>query len=654
MSNKMVALGTFDSWSKPDLTSLTAPEKERYEQKYSAMRLYCSGASTQEIVNATGLKRQSVDYYAKRCMQAAPDGSWWGCRALLPNILINGYHRTKPAKPKLTECQGGQSGVLTQTFEKYPGLEDDFIKLVVASEKTKNVSEYKERSVTYHHAFLHLLKARGATNNEWPFYTKHLGRRSVSEYVKQVKLDNLHRVIMNEGERAAKAHLSVGRALRPTLVFTEPFDAVEIDAYKWDCHSSVQFKTPDGLYTNVRISRLWVLMMVDCASKAILSYKCVFRSEVAATDVIDVMRNSIQGQPRPEPAIEGLIYPDGSGIPSAVLEHCKDIVFSTVKFDGALAHLSEKVTNTARKELGYFWTLGSPGHFERRPHIECVNGLLSTNVFCRLPSTTGHNPNNGRADRCEQVATQVPILADHLMHLLDVEIAQYNARISEGLFWLSPLEFIQQKMAKDHQHFLARRLPQSSDEEGGVLQMKKIVIVRGSVKQGRHPYIQFLRVRYSSVILSDAWGLIGEKILIRIDENDLRVITAYTLKGCLLCKLIAIGKWADTRHDLRTRQAINSKMSDGTLQVALGQDPVQVYLAFLSTRAKGGAVIHAGTATEAKRVADEAGMLLTATEPPLTFNVVEEGRPLEFSDSLIIGKENPDLNEILNQKRRRS
>jgi len=368
--------------------------------------------------------------------------------------------------------------------------------------------------------------------------------------------------------------------------------------------------------------------------------------------VVDVMRYSVVGQQKPEPGIEGLIYPEGSGLPNDVIPQCKGALFTVVKFDGALAHLSVKVTNAARKELGYFWTVGAPAHFERRPCVEHVFGLLSNNVFCRLLSTTGHGPNNGRAENCEEVATQAPILVEHLLHLLDVEIAQHNTRMSEGLFFLSPLDFIRQKLEKDHQHFMVRTLPDASAMGDTILQMKKTVNVRGSKKNGRHPYIQFMKVRYTSSYLHDAWAMIGSKVVLHIDENDLRFVTAFTMEGFLLGKLVAVGKWADTKHDLRTRKAINSKVADRTLQVSFEQDPVLAYLAFLSkSKSKKSIAISADSATEAKRVASEAGAPLVVSGSANNSIPALEGKPLEFSDSLIIGRKIPDLNELLRKRR---
>ncbi|MCF5511982.1 hypothetical protein, partial [Pseudomonas sp. PA-3-6H] len=426
LSKRAIALGTFHDWPKPELVGLTDQEIEKFQLKFLAMKLYCEGLPLNSIVAATGINRQCINYYASRCMQLAPDGLCWGCRALLPYLHTKKYSRSKQAAPKLPEAQGGYSGLLGAVLKKYPDLESRFIRKVLSYSDPESESEYAISSKTLHKIFLASLKEFGVKEDEWPFNTLYQGQRTIYDYIKNIRESNFSRMIRLEGTREAKAHMAVGKGPRPGLVYTEPFEAVEIDGYKIDCHSSVLMKAPNGTYIPKRISRIWVVLMIDCASGAVLSYKCVFRSEISATDVVDVMRYSVVGQQKPEPGIEGLIYPEGSGLPNDVIPQCKGALFTVVKFDGALAHLSVKVTNAARKELGYFWTVGAPAHFERRPCVEHVFGLLSNNVFCRLLSTTGHGPNNGRAENCEEVATQAPILVEHLLHLLDVEIAQHN------------------------------------------------------------------------------------------------------------------------------------------------------------------------------------------------------------------------------------
>jgi hypothetical protein len=104
--------------------------------------------------------------------------------------------------------------------------------------------------------------------------------------------------------------------------------------------------------------------------------------------------------------------------------------------------------------------------------------------------------------------------------------------------------------------------------------IKIVKTVRGSQKNGRAPYVQYHRVRYTSPLLASTAELIGAKLTLHIRRKDLRHLTAYYADGSKLGILQAGQGWAKTRHNLALRKHIFREMDDGTLSVAPGTDPV--------------------------------------------------------------------------------
>jgi hypothetical protein len=104
--------------------------------------------------------------------------------------------------------------------------------------------------------------------------------------------------------------------------------------------------------------------------------------------------------------------------------------------------------------------------------------------------------------------------------------------------------------------------------------VKIVKTVRGNQKNGRAPYVQYQRVRYTSSILASTAELIGTKLTLHIRRKDLRHITAYYADGSYLGILEAGQGWAKTRHNLALRKHIFREIADGTLSVAPGTDPV--------------------------------------------------------------------------------
>lgn len=603
----------FLSWGERQLGG-QGKELEAYEKKYTALKLYALGISGRDIYEQTGISDKLVNYYANRCLMIAPDGTFWGLRALISNKRLKEYNRTKPVESKLPEQQGGMAGVLFQLFEAYPTLEPMLYSRINKS-RHSNPHEHKLSPKALFAIFMAALESLGVPKDGWPYNTKHRGRRSITLYMQAVLQQNFTKSVANREESAAKAHLAVGRGERTVVHSIEPYDTMEIDAHHIDCFCTVGFQTPEGVEADVALSRLWILFLLECASDSIVSHTVVYRSEVGASDIIDLFRKALSMHVRPLPVVENLRYAPGSGHPSEVIPACCGAVWNVVKCDGALAHLSDQVTSLARKSLGFALNIGPPGHFERRPTVERTFQMIATSLFGRLPSTTGHAPGIGRGDDPEETARVLSIRDTHIRHLLDVTVANHNATPSEGLGFLSPLKFIEKKMAVNGGNLLFRYLPGGVlGRAAGALNSRCELTVRGSRKDGRLPYVQFHRVHYTNAVLQSTPELLSTKITIEFDHADIRTIFAFTMDGISLGELRACGRWAKTKHSLKTRKAINSLMHLQTLHISATQDPVQSYLNFLvgsnkkTARAKKNRGVSPKNATEAKRVSDESGL----------------------------------------------
>jgi hypothetical protein len=638
------------TWPHPDSQLIPEMHREPYGYRVKAIQLYADGCSLKDIEEQTGIKGSLVNYLAERCLRLHPDGRIWGFRAAVPNVRISEYTRHSPIKPKLPEAQGGHAGALGQLLETYPNLNDDVVAWVKKEKKKYLVHEHRIRLVDVHREFLRLLRNLGVKSTEWPFNTKYLGLRTIGGYVNKILETDFAGGVTAREDGAARAHLSVGKGKAPLLQFTDPFDVVEIDAHLIDSHLTVGFSTPQGTIVEVLLSRIWLIAAVDRSSTAVLAYTVVYRSEVGASDVLRVIAKSVSETWKPLPlSIPDLSYLPGSGLPSGIIPGLAGTVYGSLFLDGALAHLSKAVRERARKKLGFSINWGPVRHFERRPNVERLFRSIHDDIFGRLPSTTGSNPQNSRAEHGELLAETYKIRAAEAEQLLDVYIARHNATPSEGIFNISPLEYLRQKAAENH--FIPRHLPASVLTRGPVFPLRIAVVVRGGQKDGRRPYIQFQREHYTSDLLANSSGLIGKSLTIEVDEDDLRQVRAFLNNGESIGFLTATGKWRLSKHDLKTRKIINSLLSNRTLVLANGRDPVQGYLSYLSkgtkkNRLKTDMVPAASAATEAVRIA-------TAADIPLKLNpkgadsspAAEQKKPFRS----LMTQPMPDLNAIINR-----
>jgi putative transposase len=659
--NELMALAPpIDTWPICIEEGIEKNYRERFAARKEAIKLYFQGAPTKQITEMTGVVRTTLSALARKCLALNADGEIYGFRALLPFARHGEYSRKAPLMKKLPEAHGGQTGALLLVFQKYPDIEDELSRLIMQEARHRRVHEYKLRPCDLHRIFLKLLRAKGVNESDWPFNMKHLGRRSIEHYMRDVLNRRFARSVGAREGREAKAHLHVGTSHAPFLVYEEPYDAVEIDAYHIDQLATVALKTPEGTETDVLLERLWLIAAVERKSSAVLAYSIIYRSEVTADDIVGVIRQAAGGVWAPMTlTIPGLCYPAAGGLPNGVIKALRGALWSVTLLDGALAHLANAVRERARVALGFIINWGPVGHFERRPHVERVFHQIARNVFHRMPSTTGSNPHNGRAANAEEKAVRYKIRAAEMEQLVDVYIAQSNATENEGLSFLTPLQYLNYFVERLGSHFIVRRLPQATDPSSKLFAQREVHWVRGGLQSGRRPYVQIDRVHYSSPVLANAAHLIGQRIVVEIDEDDMRQIRIFLMSGAELGYLAAQGKWGITKHSRRTRKTINTLLAKRILTLSQFDDPVQMYLAYLSAperetkkppRAKEKIGLSSKQATEATRVAREADL---SSSPLVVAGRTKDDLALTNTTSFwsLMGKPAPMPVKVLNRRR---
>ncbi|MFZ6676200.1 hypothetical protein [Undibacterium sp. Xuan67W] len=606
-----------DLWPDFNRALLDDSERDEFERRVKAIKLYAHGENLAEIQRKTGVDPTDLPRLSARCLMLASDGTIFGFRGLRKFTRLVPYEKKYLAGPKRQEQRGGQSGSLGYLKKLFPDIEFELVAQIRQEAKFIGVPEHRIRSNVLHRIFIKLLRVKVANNEYpaygWPFNTKLLGLRSIQKYMAEVTLNNFARSVNKRGEREARAHLSVGNGKRPLIYTEEPFDAVEIDAYNIDAHSLVTFATPEGTETDLLLERLWLIAAIDRASTAVLAWRIVYRSEVASDDVLHVIRDAVARRWEPRRlSIPGLNYPAGGGLPSGILDEAYQAVWTTTLLDGALAHLAIKVRERARRVLGFVVNWGPVGHFERRPNVERTFKEIAQSVMQRLPSTTGSNPQNGRARDAVGAALKHGIYAEHIEDLVEVFFSQHNIKPSEGISYLSPIGFLRHYLCGDNPICEARRLPMQDQTLANAFATIETKTIRGDLKNGRRPYIQIDRVHYTSPVLADNGLLLGMRLLVHIDEDDMRQVHVFLEDGSDLGILTALGKWSLTKHSRKTRRAINSLMSLRILVISQLDDPVQIYMQYLSTpkktSKKNQPQLTARQATDASRVASEAGI----------------------------------------------
>jgi putative transposase len=335
------------------------------------------------------------------------------------------------------------------------------------------------------------------------------------------------------------------------------------------------------------INRLWLVAVVERLSAAVLAYRMIYRSEVAAADVAAVIRDALSVRWEPKPlTIKTLSYPKDGGFPSGVIPETDGAVWSVTLLDGALAHLSESIHSVVRKTTGFVVNWGPPGHFERRATVERTFKTIEEELFHRFPSTTGSGPDRNRASDALEAAKKFRIKVKEVDELLDVVFAGHNGRPNERNSFNSALDTIRYFVAGPYPKTMLRKLPRFSTVQAKLFARIEKRTVRGRLSSGRRPYVQIDHVHYTSPVLAQAIGLVGTQLTVHIDDDDMRQVTAFLPNGAEIGVLTACGRWSLTKHDRRTRKAIFSLAAKGILFLSENTDPVRAYFAHLSATLK--------------------------------------------------------------------
>jgi putative transposase len=233
-------------------------------------------------------------------------------------------------------------------------------------------------------------------------------------------------------------------------------------------------------------------------------------------------------------------------------------------------------------------------------------------------------------------------------------VARYNATPAEGIFFNSPLGIIGQFINSDN--FILRKLPPV--QPGKIfIPLQVICTVRGGKEQGRRPYVNYKNARYTSKVMSHLGGLVGKKIKLEIDTEDLTHCQAYLMDGSSLGMVEAQGHWGWTKHSLRTRNIINSLAYKRQLFLSSTTDPVLAYMELKSqviNKKSKKNIISPKDATEATRLAKETGLprKLVASKPsPKEEEIKLQSLMSNSASPRRLMTPMPNLNELLKKNK---
>lgn len=573
---------TLDDW--PYIDSAAVPERHRatFIKRRKAVQLYAKGVRTSEICKLTGVwPAELVRLIQCRCLAFDQDGRLFGYRGLIPQLRTVPYRRSSRIVSEVF-ARGYTVGGFTQLMRLFPELEKALSDRIL-KKKHERLSPLQSREpiIMLHAWFIGQCRKLGLEeSNQYPFNTKWLGYRSLAKYVKTL--------IENHPEQGAKARYGAEAAKRlatgsgtntPVL---RPYQRVECDAHKIDGIFCVLVPSIFGELIPKVVHRLWVIVLQDVVTRCVLGYHLSLNQECNQFDLLHAIRRSLVATTLRKLSVPGMEYVTGAGFPSARFPRFVGACWDEMSVDEAMINRCKAVNQGLRDIVGCK-TIVLPRHSPNdRPFIERFFGLLEAAGFHRLPNTTGNSPTDPRRSSPAAVAVRWQFQIEQAEELLEVLCANYNATPHHSLGFRSPLDYLA-FLCPETRCDLRIANPQ---DVRSIANIRTTATVKGGVKHGRRPYVQYLGVRYSSETLGRSHHLAGMKVTLVVDDEDLRTIHIYQENGSPLGVVQAGPPWHRVPHSIIIRKAVLSLANRKLLHLSSSTDPVIALLEYAEANLK--------------------------------------------------------------------
>lgn len=595
--------GELAGWPTVDVLALAPERQELYLRREQAIRLYLNGASDIEIRAACHFGRaQAYRLLRERCLKQHPDGRIYGWRGLLPHSRTKAYERKIAVKPDA--WGNGAVGALQWAFEcpSGHGLEERLRGRILGKRAELEASRMPRMAIF--RWFLAEMRERGfERRDEWPFNVDRRGYVTISIYIDSVLAENPSRArqVTGGNEAVRKARTGDGTR-RPEL---PPFERVECDAHKLDARMLVLVPSPHGGTEPRMIHRVWVIVLIEVTSRAVLGYRLCLRRECSAEDVLRAIRSALVPWRPHELQFSEDAYVSGAGLPSFLMPQLTGACWNEFSVDGALANVCARVEHVLREVVGArIVKPQDPASFscrrskDDRPYIESFFRRLASGGFHRLSITTGSSPVDKRANDSEAATFATQFQLEYAQELLDTLIANYNATPHSGLGYRSPLEQLQHLLRSDST--LVRIADQSAVHR--MVCARKLCTLQGGLKSGRRPYFNFANARYSAEWLALRVDLLGDSFWLQLEnEDDARFATVSNPQGNFLGVVRAAPPWHRTPHSLYVRSAIRTLEKRRLLHLSDSSDAVEALIKYAESSPHGKLPVHPAY-LEARRI----------------------------------------------------
>lgn len=578
-------------WPTVDSRALPHAKAAVFRARAAAATAYARGQPLVGIESETGVHRATLLRLIARALRPHPDGRLWGFRALVPQTHVRAYERS--AMPRvLVDAKAGNAGAFSKLLMRHPALAKQLRTEVTEGKVTLQPGGERGRLSGLQGAigrFQKSCRELGLTGADYPLNQQDKAVRSLARTLRAWIDDNF----------ALAAHAS-GTRIKPTSALRQStravldaYDTVEFDAHKLDLRLKVILeRDPLGGEHSVEIERVWLLVVIDVATRCVIGWSLGLGRECDRFNAIETLKRAVIPASVPDLTLPGLRLVPSGGFVSVAIPQTAFACWRQIRLDNARAHLAATSLDVLYDTLGCTADFGPAYEPDDRPFVERFFGTLTATLSRRLP---GAIPPRGRQDqalaiarrRKKEASLQMVVTSQELKELLEHTIWNYHGTPHAGLGGLTPLEMMRRHvLGIDRPPVRLRILPALLREQPQLLHDPVSCRVRGQLARGERPYITYMHVRYTSAQLSKRPGLVGQLLRVHADPQDLRQLVVTTPSGEIMEPLLASGPWRDHAHSLWLRRAFFKAKRQRQLDFAAGDDPIEAFLEYRRKEAR--------------------------------------------------------------------
>jgi putative transposase len=577
------------AWPTVDFRALNGEQKSAFAQYKKSVELFVSGITVREIENLTRVNRRQLYRLLDRCMTQAPDGQVFGFRALLKHHRFVPYSRTAKLSAACSITHQGFVGAFALLLEQHPALVDWLQQkirkhaVVLDQISTDGILKTRLRGLGNLHAgFIMQCRAVGITAADYPFNTDRIGIRALSEYVTAEMLRNFGSAAHAAGAKRLKGFPKLADCNTTAAVF--PYQVVEFDGHRLDVRLKIIVRDPLGFEQEFEIERIWLLVIIDVCTRAVLGYHLVLTREYNRYDVIKTIEKALAPHRSRSFTLPNVGYGTG-GFPSGKLPELGYAIWHRMRLDNAKANLAGETMIALCEFIGCAADAGPPHHPDDRPYIERFFGTMCSNLSSRLPGYTGSSPQDLRRALADPKGNlRLFVSLTELEELMEASIALYNATPHSGVNGRTPLEAMEYLVRG--KGTMITWLPESKRRTLCLMQTAHRCRVRGYLAQGTRPHINLFGVRYTSPVLAASGALLGQNLRVYYNSDDVRTVRTFLADGSELGVLKAQGAWGEICHDLKLRREIMKLRGNKRLAFTISQEFIDRFVEAKKIKAK--------------------------------------------------------------------